>query len=494
MCGIMKRSQTTRITMVWLVVVAVVWLLPNAPASAYADDRSEKVANLEEILDGLEHGIVALEKLGRHEELKRLQGIANDVRGELQAARRQRGGAERELLINQLELLQLARPALAEAGRGDAEELIQRAIRARETVLEGRRDEEAQAIRARSPRDEQIVKCLAMAEDAYREFGMAEKARIVSRNNETLFSRRDRPQARRESQERSGQANRERREGARRIEVMRTAMHALLEAERIDAAHLIEHAIHARELALEGRRDEEAMHIRETAPKLAEQAELLMLAAELWADFGHEKKAAAVSELARQMHRKLERTQARDTPNAAPERPARRGPNREVLTHQIEIMQMAMPALREAGREDTAELLKRAIQVRTVNLKGLQGEEANMVRERAPKLGQVVEILRYAADLWTRFGDEEKAAVIDRLANQMWENRDRPRTERKPAVRRDTDGAGRVDREERAGRGAPTQHEATMRRIEMLEGKLEEFERQLHEMQQALKAINRERR
>ena len=146
MCPIMKRFQTTRVAVAGFVVLAVVWLVQNAPASAYADDRSEKVAYLEGILHGLEHGIVALEKLGRHEELKRLQGIANDVRGELKAARRQRGGGERELLVSQLELLRLARPALAEAGRGDAAELIQRAVRARETVLEGRRDEEAQAI------------------------------------------------------------------------------------------------------------------------------------------------------------------------------------------------------------------------------------------------------------------------------------------------------------------------------------------------------------
>ncbi len=64
----------------------------------------------------------------------------------------------------------------------------------RETVLEGRRDKEAQPIRARAPRDERIVKCLVMAEDVFRGFGMEEKALTVSRNTEYLFVERDRPQ------------------------------------------------------------------------------------------------------------------------------------------------------------------------------------------------------------------------------------------------------------------------------------------------------------
>ena len=41
-----------------------------------------------------------------------------------------------------------------------------------------------------------------------------------------------------------------------------------------------------------GRRDEEAMHVRETAPDLGAQVEIVRFASHLWAEFGHEEKAA----------------------------------------------------------------------------------------------------------------------------------------------------------------------------------------------------------
>ena len=45
---------------------------------------------------------------------------------------------------------------------------------------------------------------------------------------------------------------------------MRLAMKALLEVHREEAAALLEHAIHDRELALEGHRGEEARRVRES--------------------------------------------------------------------------------------------------------------------------------------------------------------------------------------------------------------------------------------
>ncbi|MCH8269892.1 MAG: quinolinate synthase NadA, partial [Planctomycetes bacterium] len=73
---------------------------------------------------------------------------------------------------------------------------------------------------------------------------------------------------------------------------------------------------------------------------------------------------------------------------------------------------MAIPALREADRKDLAETIERAIHVRRVNLRGLRGEEADFVRQRAPSLGQTVEILVLAAKLWREFGNEDKAETI----------------------------------------------------------------------------------
>ena len=67
-----------------------------------------------------------------------------------------------------------------------------------------------------------------------------------------------------------------------RIEVLRIAMHGLMEIEAIDAANLVEHRIHYYELALAGRRDEEAMRIRKSAPTPDKLVGPLKRAAEAW--------------------------------------------------------------------------------------------------------------------------------------------------------------------------------------------------------------------
>ena len=50
------------------------------------------------------------------------------------------------------------------------------------------------------------------------------------------------------------------------VEVLKIALHALMEAEKRDAAEVLERAIRAREVTLEERRDDEAHMIRERAP------------------------------------------------------------------------------------------------------------------------------------------------------------------------------------------------------------------------------------
>ncbi|MHC5039971.1 MAG: hypothetical protein ACYTHM_21915 [Planctomycetota bacterium] len=81
------------------------------------------------------------------------------------------------------------------------------------------------------------------------------------------------------------------------MEIMRTAMKAFMEADRRDCAEQMEHAIHALELALEGRRDEKAVKIRETAPKPGQLAELLTYASQLWRKFKRPEMAESCAEL-----------------------------------------------------------------------------------------------------------------------------------------------------------------------------------------------------
>lgn len=81
----------------------------------------------------------------------------------------------------------------------------------------------------------------------------------------------------------------------RNLDTLRIARKALLEAEKRDAADLVEQAIHARELLLSGRGDDEA---RKRAPNDAQLSELLRKASALWTEYGHENKAAQCLELA----------------------------------------------------------------------------------------------------------------------------------------------------------------------------------------------------
>jgi hypothetical protein len=306
----------------WVVAFAVAgaWGLPGATAQ----ERGDEEQRLVNILEGLEHGLVALEHLGLREEHDHLRMVADDVRGELRFLRR-RGGAERgprtELQVaeSQIGALELALPALREAERRDATEMIERAIAARQAALDRARDPETRRERERSVNREQIVEILVMAEHIYREFGMNERADLLSRQTEELWPRRDRERVRERDRERDPDRapDRERPQDARReaavrdLEIMHLGLAALKEADRHDSAELLHRAIRAREVRLEGRRDREAIEIHEHAPTLGQQIELLAYAAELWEEFGHERKAELVGGLAERMRKSWQRGEGR---------------------------------------------------------------------------------------------------------------------------------------------------------------------------------------
>ena len=107
-------------------------------------------------------------------------------------ARGERPRSEREVALHQLEVMRIALHALKEAERGDAVEMLTLAIRAREMMLEGRRDEEAQRARERAPNHEQLVEILSMASKLWREFDNADKSVAVGRLAEQLSDSRAR--------------------------------------------------------------------------------------------------------------------------------------------------------------------------------------------------------------------------------------------------------------------------------------------------------------
>ena len=102
-------------------------------------------------------------------------------------------------------------------------------------------------------------------------------------------------------------ATSERRVAQHQLEVLRSAFRACQEAEKAKWAEAIEHAIHARELRLEGRRDAEARRVYETQPSLGNVAELLMASSRLWKEFGHEREAKECMKLGKQFADKVRR-------------------------------------------------------------------------------------------------------------------------------------------------------------------------------------------
>lgn len=211
----------------------------------------------------------------------------------------------------------------------------------------------------------------------------------------------------------------EREVALKQIAIMRLAMQGLLEADREDAAESLEHAIHAQELALEGRRDDEAIKIRKSAPNAGQRIELLMFAAKQLRDAGKKEQASAVANLGEQLLKRYRAGQKRDGEGERRKTDGEGNKERDVAAAQLEVMQVALVALREGEREDSAELLKRAINARLVRLKRLKGEEAKVVLQREPKLEQTVEVLGLAAQLWREFNNEEKAAAVGELAEKL---------------------------------------------------------------------------
>jgi hypothetical protein len=338
----------------WRIVLALAICLVSAPR-ATAQQPGEETRRLTEILEGLEHGLVALERLERHEEHEMLQRVANDVRRAIERHKKRAeagmgGRAERQIVANQIDTLRLALPALREAERREAVIMVERAIRAREVMLEGRRDQEARQIRQQAPDRQRLVKLLALAEGIYRKLGMEERAAELSRLTEELWPKRDRPQ-------RGPQAPGRREAARKQLEVMRMALPALREAGRQGSAELLERAIHAREVDLKGREDREAAAIRRKAPTVGQQIELLQMAAELWRELDHPEKAEAVGALARRMRSAMQR-RGDERARGEARREARQRPQdrRDELLQRIERLERRIAELEQGLKETRGRL------------------------------------------------------------------------------------------------------------------------------------------
>ncbi len=250
------------------------------------------------------------------------------------------------------------------------------------------------------------------------------------------------------------------------LETLRLAIPALREGGRMDSAELVEHAIRAREVMLEGRNDREARKFRDRAPDRGQIVELLALSEALYREFGMVEKARQIDRLAHELWAGRDRPRGRR--RAERERRGHSDSADEHGRYQVQVMEQALHALKEAEREDAADLIMRAIKAHVVELQGRRGAEAEEVRRRGPDLAQLVEILHLAARLWEEFGNPERAQAVGRLAERMWE--------------------GHGQRHER-----DEHRETSIQHIELLQERVAELQEALEEMRRELAQLKRRR-
>ncbi|MHC4471993.1 MAG: hypothetical protein ACYTDY_00135 [Planctomycetota bacterium] len=373
-------------------------------------------------------------------------------------------GPDREIEAAKKKVQELLRKAeeLKKAGRHDeARKLVTQAEELANRLRKAKSGGKRKPVRVEEAK--KILHGLEMGMEALEALGRHEDAKRLARIADEL---RAKLEARHRGDDERGIVK-------KRIETMRIAMHGLLEAEKKDAAHRLEHAIHALELALEGRRDPEAIKIRETAPDREQQAELLIYASKIWAEFGHEGKAERVEALARELLGKRGERARRDRPQK--ERPQRDRPGgrseRDIVEHRIEVMRLALPALLEAGKRDAADLLERAIHGYRLKLEGRRDAEARQIYESMPTQDQQAELLMLAGKLWREYGNADKAEWCLKLSREL---------------------AGRPGRD-RPQRGRP-QRGGDDERMADLARKLAEMQKVLDEMRAQLERLQRERR
>lgn len=142
----------------------------------------------------------------------------------------------------------------------------------------------------------------------------------------------------------------------RNLETLHVAMKGLAEADRHDAADMVERAIHARKLMLEGRKDEEAQQIMRKAPDDAHLAEFLLVAAGCWREFKQPEKAAQCEELGRFFqHARVEKTMKFARGEQGPGAEDRLARVEERLDRMERMLRTALDRLEQQDRERARE-------------------------------------------------------------------------------------------------------------------------------------------
>jgi hypothetical protein len=232
----------------------------------------------------------------------------------------------------------------------------------------------------------------------------------------------------------------------RRLKVMRTAVDAFLEANRRDAAELVEHAMHARELAIEGRRDKKANRIRETAPNRGQLAELLEAASKLYKEWNMPDRAEALADLsevyAKQWLRQKRAERGGPVTERGQERESAKG--LDSLATRVEIIRYARDAFAEAGDKKNAKVLEGVIHYGELVLEGASDKKLNQAAKAVPSKGNLVEYMNWASRKYREWGRGERAGACRNLAGyyarQLRAEQQEEREEHEIEGKRDIEG------------------------------------------------------
>ena len=391
-----------------------------------------------------------------------------------------------------------------------------------------------------------VLKGLATGIAALRAIGGQE--RVIGHMKELMGELKKRhAQQRGDPKRRKGNAERQKRGAERQkrgverqrmgnmIELMLMAHGVLREADRDEWAEIMEHGAHAMKMLWSGRSDDEAMRILSTAPSKERQVKALFLASEILADHGKKDRAHILFKLGREMQGKGRKESGRKESGRKESGRKERGrkaadrreereedTERRALRKRVEILRMAMPALREGERRDAAEMLERAIHTGELLLEGREDEEAQRIYRNTPKLAQLAEVLNLASRLWREFKHPEQAETVLKLSRYYAERargdreehgeREAHERERREAEKRRHDEEREMEKRERAARDRDERaerrreherrvrehdgrgEEGTAEQIQQLQREMNEIQRALENLMRQLRELARERK
>ncbi|MFG0304785.1 MAG: hypothetical protein ACF8Q5_01085 [Phycisphaerales bacterium JB040] len=319
------------------------------PVVSAQDERRDpepvavEMVEARELIERLRLGASALERLERHDLSREVRALAERLHAR---AERARGGetpesdarerVARRLAEDRLGVLRHAFDVIVESGNRDLAEQMGRAVRVYQAALEGLEGEAARRAREIVPDQATTMELIGHAAHLLREQDRADAAeRLLGARDRLWEGWRDRPSGDRDARPQDGRRarqdahaeapadgpDRERAWQRRHLEMLEVAAHGFREAQRREQVELLERAMHATRMNLEGREDPESHGIRERAPGLEDRIRLLAMASRVWGEFGHETRSATLREYASELARMARERQARAGQSAQGEQP-----------------------------------------------------------------------------------------------------------------------------------------------------------------------------